>query len=209
MAQYDAVFVGKIHLPEVGGGPIIPPELPGAPPGIWGPTDPRPTPPIYLPVVPPNVVMPPIYIPVYPSHPIAIRPPGTEVPPRPEHPIPPVVWPPLPERPPLGIWGPTDPRPQPPIYIPIAPPPVEGEAHPEHPIYFPIYPAHPIVIPGPEHPITIPPELPPINTSPPPGTVGFWGYSVYYSQPVFVPSIPEHGLPGVPDPGAPVVDPRR
>jgi hypothetical protein len=132
------------------------------------------------------------------------------VPPRPE--LPPVVWPPLPERPPLGIWGPTDPRPQPPIYIPIKPiaPPVEG--HPEPPIYFPVYPAHPITIPPfddahPELPIVIPPELPPINTSPPAGTVGFWGYSVYYSQPVFVPHIPEHGLPGVPDPEAPVVNP--
>jgi hypothetical protein len=32
--------------PRPGGGPIIPP---GSPPGIWGPTDPRPTPPINLP----------------------------------------------------------------------------------------------------------------------------------------------------------------
>ena len=29
----------------VGGGPVIPP---GQPPGIWGPNDPRPTPPIHL-----------------------------------------------------------------------------------------------------------------------------------------------------------------
>ena len=46
----------------------------------------------------------------------------------------------LPGQPP-GIWGPTDPRPTPPIYIPI-----EG-AHPEHPIYFPVEPTHPIVLP--------------------------------------------------------------
>ena len=43
--------------------------------------------------------------------------------------------------------GPNDPRPTPPIYIPIMPPPTEGQPHPEHPIYIPVYPTHPIVIP--------------------------------------------------------------
>jgi hypothetical protein len=39
----------------------------------------------------------------------------------------------------LGIWGPTDPFPTPPIYIPITPPPESGLS-PEHPIYIPVYP---------------------------------------------------------------------
>ena len=44
----NVVLIGEANLTNlgVGGGPVIPP---GMPPGIWGPTDPRPTPPIYLP----------------------------------------------------------------------------------------------------------------------------------------------------------------
>src|SRR5215469_2900733 len=34
MPVLDVVFVGKLHLPEIGGGPIMPPWQP---PGIWGP----------------------------------------------------------------------------------------------------------------------------------------------------------------------------
>jgi hypothetical protein len=45
-------------------------------------------------------------------------------------------------EPPLVIWGPDDPRPSPPIYIPIQPPPVEGGGgSPQPPIYIPVYPA--------------------------------------------------------------------
>jgi hypothetical protein len=77
-------------------------------------------------------------------------------------------------EPPLGIWGPTDPRPTPPIYIPVPPPTEEGGAKPEHPIYIPVWPAHPIVIPvppdlgaHPEHPIAYPPLVwPPLPTHP-------------------------------------------
>jgi len=43
------------------------------PPGIWGPTDPRPTPPIYIPpTMPPGVATPPIYYPPVVSPPIAL-----------------------------------------------------------------------------------------------------------------------------------------
>jgi hypothetical protein len=213
MPTLDAVFVGKITLPEVSTGPV--PPGPGQPPGIWGPTDPRPTPPIYLPVVPPGLKPEhPIFIPVVPSHPIFLPGPGA-----PTHPIPPVIWPPQPPvtiwpspghpahpiapgGPPPTIW-PSPGQPTHPIYIPVKPdkPPVEGQ--PEHPIYFPVYPEHPIwiqppvdVVGGePSHPIMIPPELPPENVTPEPGTPGFWGYSIYYSSPVYVPHIPSTGFP--------------
>src|SRR5215469_17898670 len=64
----DATFVGKIYLPDIGGGPIIPPQ-PGQPPGIWGPPGPWPTPPIAPGGPPPGiwppagVVTPPIFYP--------------------------------------------------------------------------------------------------------------------------------------------------
>jgi hypothetical protein len=90
----------------------------------------------------------------------------------PEHPIapggpPPVVgWTPpgyhpahpiAPGGPPLGIWGGGNvPMPNPPIYIPITPPPESGLA-PTHPIYIPVYPSqgpgfptNPIVVPDPK-----------------------------------------------------------
>lgn len=123
----------------------------GQPPGIWGPNDPRPQPPI----------------PVYPGG--TPNPPGIWGPndPRPG-------WG-LPGNPgggtgqPPGIWGGGNvPMPNPPIYLPpeIHPQPPQG-AHPEHPIYWPPTPTHPIVIPDPptgqppdlkpEHPIVIPP----------------------------------------------------
>jgi hypothetical protein len=206
MAGKKIVIVGEVYDPTlgIGGGPIIPPEGGAEPPlGIWGPTDPRPTPPIYIPVPPPpeSGLSPehPIFIPVYPAHPIVIpvppQPPsgGGE---HPEHPIPPVVWPPMPPKPPLGIWGPTDPRPtppihlppvhaQPPIYIPIIPPEGGGEpGTPAHPIYMPVYPSHPIVLPPDEEE---PPKPPPGMINPPTGLPGFWGYSMYYDSYVFVP----------------------
>ena len=61
-------------------------------------------------------------------------------------------------RPPLGIWGPTDPRPTPPIYIPPegSPPPLG--------IWGPPDPRPGWGLPGPqphpEHPIVLPPDLP-------------------------------------------------
>lgn len=81
---------GPIVPPEGGGGELpdhiwgptdprptppiaLPPGYPGSPPGIWGPTDPRPTPPIYI---PPNV--PPVLTPPDPPTPGA---PTTPVPP--------------------------------------------------------------------------------------------------------------------------------
>jgi len=198
------LFRGELFYTDlsVGGGPVVPPESPGEPPlGIWGPTDPRPTPPIYIPVPPPvegggdEHPEHPIYIPVYPAHPIVIPLPPVEPPTdggdaHPEHPIylPPVVWPPLPPKPPLGIWGPTDPRPTPPIYLPLPTPPDSGGGEPgvpAHPIYFPVYPAHPIVLPpdGGEKP----PEPPPGMINPPTGARGFWAYSEMYQCWVFVP----------------------
>jgi hypothetical protein len=209
MPTFDAVFVGKITLPDVSTGPVpVPPGFPAHPIAPGGGVV---MPPIYLPVVPPGAPEHPIYIPVYPSHPIVLPP---------EHVGgPPVVWPPLPpltiwpepqppyvdiggpaQPPPLGIWGGGGvPMPNPPIYIPIVPPPVEG-APPEatHPIYLPVYPTHPIYLPGhPEHPIVIPPELPPAFVSPPAAAPGYWGYSPYYNSPVFVP------YAGAAPPGAP------
>lgn len=49
-----------------------------------------------------------------------------------------------------GIWGPGDPRPNPPIYIPIMPPPDSGLS-PTHPIYVPVYPDQSLPQPQP-HP---------------------------------------------------------
>src|SRR6516165_9938050 len=76
---------------------------------IWGPTDPRPSPPIVFP-------------PGYPAHPI--QPPlgiwgGAPIP----WPTPPIFYPP-------GIWGPTDPFPTPPIAIPPTQPPTEPQPQP-------------------------------------------------------------------------------
>ena len=85
MPVLDAVIIGKIHLPEIGGGPIVPPTQP---PGIWpspgvpthpiyyppvisGPPGPWPTPPIYLPQPPEKPTEPPstdgkwAYSPIY------------------------------------------------------------------------------------------------------------------------------------------------
>ena len=105
----------------------------GQPPGIWGPTDPRPTHPIAgfpWPGQPsqPGVPTHPIYNPPYPD--IGLpggQPypdqglPGSQ--PRPDQGLPgnqPYPDQGLPGRQP-GIWGPNDPRPTPPIYIPGQP----------------------------------------------------------------------------------------
>ena len=133
-----------------GGGP--PPDHGGGPPHIWGPTDPRPTPPIV--VIPPGSISDgvpthPIYIPIYPAHPIVI-PPGSIGGGKPEHPI---YLPP-------GIWGPTDPFPTPPIFLP---PDSIGPGVPTHPIYLPPViwgptdprPSPPIYVPDPVRGISI------------------------------------------------------
>src|SRR5262245_52826656 len=83
--------------------PVPRADAPGEPPlGMWGPTDPRPTPPI---------AMPPGGGPGGP-------PGGGAAPPEPAHPI---VLPPPEDQPPLVIWGPPDGRPTPPIYLPGIP----------------------------------------------------------------------------------------
>lgn len=114
----QVVLVGDATITGVGvgGGPIVPPEgggegppsiwpspghpahpiAPGGPPpGIWGPNDPRPTPPIVLPPYEPGG--PPVGIwpsPGHPAHPIVIP----EPPPQPEG---------SPDKPPPeeGGWG--------------------------------------------------------------------------------------------------------
>lgn len=137
----------------------------------------------------------------------------------PEHP-----WVP-PGQPPLGIWGPTDPRPSPPIAnVPGAPgyqPPTgtpPGGAHPSHPIYFPdAHPEQPIYLPpriwgGGNEPFPTPPiYLPPKPTTPPPsGEVkppppdGGWGYHPEYGWGYFPPSSePSPKTPVAPTPTAP------
>ena len=165
-------------------------EQPPQPPlGIWGPNDPRPTPPI---VVPPggNYPQPPgIWGPndPRPSNPISgipglpgYQPPagGGGAPPHPSHPI---YRPDLrPEHPiyfPPGIWGPNDPRPSNPISgVPGAPgyqPPFPVDPgfgnewfdpRPSHPIAGPpewgYHPEHPIYNPPPSFPILDPGTLP-------------------------------------------------
>jgi hypothetical protein len=166
------------------------PEHPIAEPplGIWGPNDPRPTPPIYLPSFPPH-----------PTHPIVIPPPPDPSNGLPTHPIyipgypaHPIVFPP-------SIWGPNDPRPTPPIVIP---PSNVVPGRPAHPIVLPPeiwpgpgQPAHPIVIPP------IPPLFPEYCPCPPQVDNTLPG-----SQPR-----PDQGLPGDqprPDQGLPGWQPR-
>lgn len=87
----------------VGGGPIVPPPSGGGDGDhIWGPTDPRPTPPIANvpglppttdpPQVPPPSIWPPGPGIDFPSHPIVIPPPITDPP---QIPAGPVDWKPV------------------------------------------------------------------------------------------------------------------
>ena len=82
------VLIGEASLTGlgVGGGPIVP----GDPPGIWGPTDPRPSHPINLPPWYPGDP-PGIWGPTdpRPSHPIVIPKPPTDPPATPTEPKPP------------------------------------------------------------------------------------------------------------------------
>ena len=74
-----------------------------------------------------------------------------------------------PGQPPLGIWGPTDPRPTHPIVLPPYNPP---EGPPVQIWPSPGRPTHPIVIP--------PPPPPPEGGGKPPPPEGGWGYSPQY-----------------------------
>lgn len=76
--QVTIVGMASLTGLGVGGGPIMPPDKP---PGIWGPTDPRPTPPIYLPPIIPGG--PPINIGAHPEHPIVLPPPPPDTTPSP------------------------------------------------------------------------------------------------------------------------------
>lgn len=100
-----------------------------------------------------------------------------------------------------GIWGPNDPRPNPPIAnVPGVPgyrPPQGGQQpKPEHPIVYPPgtdpsqpHPEHPIVIPDPpppesgrpEHPINQPPDA-----QPPQGLEWVLGYAPQYGGWIWV-----------------------
>jgi hypothetical protein len=139
MPQFDVVFVGRMILPEVSTGPIIPPSVP---PGYWG------------------GVAPPL-----PTHPIApggpppgywggYRPPYVDIGGPGPQPVPP------------GYWGGGNvPMPSPPIYLPPSPgsPPGSPPIAAQLPV-FPWTPQHPIELPPddthPEHPIVLPPTTP-------------------------------------------------
>src|SRR6516162_1473886 len=104
MPVLDAVIIGKIHLPEIGGGPIVPPTQP---PGIW-PSPGVPTHPIYY---PPVISGPPG---PWPTPPIYLPPTLPGIWPSPGHPAHPIYYPPV-------ISGPPGPWPTPPIYLPQPP----------------------------------------------------------------------------------------
>jgi hypothetical protein len=118
-------------------------EHPAHPIAPGGPGDAHPEHPIVLPPdTPDNGLRPehPIYNPggEHPSHPIVIpQPPGGVDGEHPAHPIAPggdgghpehpIVLPPETELPPLEIWGPNDPRPSVPIFLPPGQPDGGGE----------------------------------------------------------------------------------
>jgi len=188
MAGRPVVIIGELYDPSLSVGyPLPPAGAGGAPPGIWGPPGPWPSPPIHLPPAQPpgiwppaGVVTPPIYYPPvisgppgpWPTPPIHLppaggggAPPGIWPPAGVVSPpiyYPPEIWPQPPAKPPLGIWGGGNvPMPTPPIYIP----PAGGGGQPPG-IWGPLpgFPTHPIVLPPgtlpdhPEHPIVIPPD---------------------------------------------------
>src|SRR5580765_4501151 len=111
----------------------------GIPVGPGGPVDPGYSPPWARPPVDPGYSPPWARPqPPYPDNTL----PGQQ--PHPSHPI---YFPPEGGQPPLGIWGPTDPRPSNPISgIPGLPGSPGQQPHPEHPIVLP--PGLPPTIPG-------------------------------------------------------------
>ena len=163
------VIVGEAYMADLRPDQGLPPGQGGIPshpiynpPGIWGPTDPRPTPPIVI--IPPDCIEPgvpthPIYLPIYPSHPIVI-PPGSLGPGTPEHPIYLPVYPSHPIVIPPDAAGPG--KPEHPI---VLPPPYPDQGLPGHQPYPdqglpsrpPGYPDQGLP-PFPSHPIVIPPE---------------------------------------------------
>jgi len=97
----------------VGGGPAEPPPYPSQGPGF-------PTHPIAPGGKPPGIWGGP---PLYPDQGLPGQPPFPSQ--GPGFPTPPIYLPPVqPGGPPLVIWGPGDPRPQPPIHLPPEPPDV-------------------------------------------------------------------------------------
>jgi hypothetical protein len=118
MPVLDAVFIGKIHLPEIGGGPIYPqPPQPGGP---------AVSPPIYYPPTPEHPWVPPSGQPPQPSHPWVPPQPGY-----PSHPwVPPSEPPPQPSHP----WVPPPAVPTHPIVLPPDAVPPSTPPMPTHPI---------------------------------------------------------------------------
>lgn len=117
------VLIGEASLTGlgVGGGPVFPPEGGGGPPDhIWGPTDPRPTPPIAFPPgwvggVPPGTGTWPPQNPPHPAHPIVLPP--EQVPPDQQPPTTPPPGTVTPVPPPAGSAGwPVNPI-TPPAYV--------------------------------------------------------------------------------------------
>lgn len=120
---------------------------------------PGPQPPMRPPVYPDQGLPGPQPIPGWPAYPGG---PGGGLPgnaPRPDNTLPG-------QQP--GIWGPTDPRPSHPIYIPVTPPPESG-LEPTHPIYIPVYPDNTLPGSQPRPDNTLPGNQPyPDNTLPQP-----------------------------------------
>jgi hypothetical protein len=160
MPTRNVTIVGTMTWDETGGGGPTPPL------GIWGPTDPRPSYPIYWPGFPnwggwptptppnPNPPYPDAGLPLFPFHPIVVPPGG--------------AWPSPPD--------PNAPRPSHPIMLPGMPGWGAWPNVPSHPIMlpgmpgwgqWPNIPTHPIMLPGmPGWPTTPPPQPPSIEHPP-------------------------------------------
>lgn len=195
MPVLDAVFVGKIHIPEVYQGPILPPGG-GGDGGGGTPTHPIYWPPVIsggpgsLPPYPAHPIAPggapgvpthPIYIPGFPTHPIVL-PPGFIDGVHPEHPIviPPPAVPGYPSHPivlPPEIWPP--------------------DARPEHPIVIPLPPV--VYPPRPTHPIALPPGE---GGKPDPKPLENWDVIAYWTPEAgwAMAIVPSESHPGVPTP---------
>jgi hypothetical protein len=146
MPVLDAVFVGKVYLPEIYQGPILPPGGGGTPLPPWYPGHPEhpipptvwPNPPGQGPGNPPGFWGGSAPWPGYPMPPMA---PGGP-PPYPSHPIPPTVWP----NPPGGGAPPSAGGPPPHVEHPIPPTvwPNPPQPLPPNPPWWPGHPEHPI-----------------------------------------------------------------